>query len=259
MRQETEEFIDHVVWKERGPSRALDCALHVRERHARDFLRHTGGHRGRFHQGERRCQRAPGLLTQASILALTTPGSRTDPVVRGKWVYTNILCGTVPDPPPNVPPLAEPAPGITTRQRFEKHRNRRRLQGCHNMMDPIGFGFEHYDGIGLWRDTEDGLTIDDSGNIPNTDAPGDFKGARRARAASSPRAATRRTASRGTGCRTRTDAPRSTQDACTRASLQEAFAASGGNIKKLMVALTQTDAFLYGPSAAGPGLERRPP
>src|SRR6185503_7728209 len=118
-----------------------------------------------------------GLLTQASILALTTPGSRTDPVVRGKWVYNNMLCRSVPDPPQGIPPVAEPSPGLTTRQRFEQHRDNDACRGCHTMLDPIGFGFENYDGVGLWRDMDNGLPIDASGNVPNTDVAGNFNGA----------------------------------------------------------------------------------
>jgi hypothetical protein len=191
-----------------------------------------------------------GLLTQASILALTTPGSRTDPVVRGKWIYNNMLCRTVPDPPLNVPPVPEPTPGVTTRQRFEEHRNNDACRGCHLALDPIGFGFEHYDGVGLWRETENGLPIDDSGNVPNTDIAGDFKGAvELARKLGGSRDA--QNCFVGKWLTFAYGRLETAQDACTRQSLQDAFAASGGDIKQLLIALTQTDAFLHGPAPAG--------
>jgi hypothetical protein len=149
-----------------------------------------------------------------------------------------------------VPPVPEPTPGVTTRQRFEEHRNNDACRGCHMMLDPIGFGFEHYDGVGLWRETENGLTIDDSGNVPDTDAAGDFKGAvELARKLGQSRDAQNCFA--GKWLTYAYGRMEKAEDACTRASLQSAFAASGGDIKRLMLALTQTDAFLYGPSPTG--------
>jgi hypothetical protein len=188
-----------------------------------------------------------GLLTQASIMALTTPGSRNDPVVRGKWIYNNMLCRTVPDPPAGIPPVADPTPGVTTRQRFEEHRNNDACRPCHVMLDPIGFGFENYDGVGLWRDLDNGLPIDARGNVPNTDVAGDFNGAvELARKLGQSRDAQNCFVGKWlTYAYGRRETP---QDACTRTSLQDAFAASGGDIKQLMVALTQTDAFMYGPT-----------
>lgn len=251
MRRETEEFIDHVIWKGAGTFEELMSAPYTFVNSTlAGFYGLTGVTGDAFTKVNLDPLKRAGLLTQASILALTTPGSRTDPVVRGKWVYTNILCQHVQDPPAGIPPVGEPKPGVTTRQRFEEHRTNIACRGCHMMLDPIGFGFEHYDGVGLWRDTENGLTIDDSGNVPNTDIAGDFKGAvelarkiAKSRDAQSCFAAKWLTFGLGRF--------EKAQDGCTRQSLQNAFVASGGDIKKLMLALTQTDAFLYGPAAVG--------
>lgn len=251
MRRETEEFVDYVVWKGSGTFGELMSAPYTMANGAlATFYGLTGVAGDAFTKVNTDPARRAGLLTQASILAITTPGSRTDPVVRGKWVYNNILCQQVADPPPGVAPVAAPSPGITTRQRFEEHRNNPACAGCHMMLDPIGFGFEHYDGIGLWRETEDGLPIDDTGNIPNTDVKGAFKGP----VELANKLATSRDAQNCFAGKWLTYAYgriETAQDACTRAALQESFAASGGDIKKLMIALTQTDAFLYGPAAAG--------
>jgi hypothetical protein len=104
-----------------------------------------------------------GLLTQASILTLTSTSTRTAPVKRGKWILDNIL-GTPPPPPlPEVPPLKEGSEAMLTgslRQRMEQHRADPNCANCHAKMDPIGFGFEHYDGIGAWRAKEGEYAID---------------------------------------------------------------------------------------------------
>lgn len=252
MRRETEEFIDYVVWSGTGTFKEMMTAPYTFANSTlATFYGLTGVTGEAFTKVNTNPARRAGLLTQASILAITTPGSRTDPVVRGKWVYNNILCKTVPDPPSGIEPVGEPTPGVTTRQRFEEHRKNAACVQCHTMLDPIGFGFEHYDGIGLWRETEDGLTIDDSGTLPpTTDAAGDFKGPVElaTKLANSRDAENCFSGKWLTYAYGRFETP---QDDCVRASIQDAFAASGGNIKKLLVALTQTDAFLYGPSAVG--------
>ena len=251
MRQETERFIDYVVWEGTGTFNELMTAPYTFVNSAlASFYGMPAVAGDAFVKVDVDATKRSGLLTQASILALTTPGSRTDPVLRGKWIYNNMLCRSVPDPPLNVPPVPEPTPGVTTRQRFEQHRNNDACRPCHVMLDPIGFGFEHYDGVGLWRDTEDGLTIDDSGNVPNTDVAGDFKGAvELARKLGASRDA--QNCFVGKWLTFAYGRLETAQDACTRKSLQDAFAESGGDIKQLVVALTQTDAFLYGPAPTG--------
>jgi hypothetical protein len=189
-----------------------------------------------------------GLLTQASILTLTTPGSRTDPVVRGKWAYTKLFCGTIEDPPA-VPELPPAIPGQSVRDRLAMHREDPSCNGCHVMMDPLGFGFEHFDGVGQWRDMDNGVPVDASGEIPDTDVAGPFNGAielaqkvalsRDARACYAGRYLTFAYG------RAVTEA-----DACSRSALEGAFEQAQGNIKELMLAVTQTEGFLLRPLAA---------
>jgi hypothetical protein len=107
------------------------------------------------------------LLTEASILTLTSNPTRTSPVKRGKWVLENILGTPPPPPPPNVPKLEEGKAALTgtLRQRMEQHRDNPACASCHARMDPIGFGFENYDGIGAWREQEGEATIDASGEL----------------------------------------------------------------------------------------------
>ena len=182
-RQETEKFLDDVVWKGSGDLSGIFSAPYTFVNGPLATFYGLPGITGaEFQKVTLDGSRRAGLLTQASILTVTTPGSRTDPVVRGKWVYTKLLCGQVGDPPPNVPKLPDPAPGQGVRDRLAMHRAVPPCSGCHRMMDPIGFGFEHYDGVGLWRDQDNDLPIDDSGEIFDTDAAGTFHGPTRARA-----------------------------------------------------------------------------
>ena len=107
-----------------------------------------------------------GILSQASVLTVTSNPTRTSPVKRGKWVLENIFNTPPPPPPPNVPQLADENKGPlqgTLRQRMEEHRKNPVCASCHARMDPIGFGLENYDATGGWRTTEDKYAVDSSG------------------------------------------------------------------------------------------------
>jgi mono/diheme cytochrome c family protein len=107
-----------------------------------------------------------GLLTQASILTVTSTPTRTSPVKRGKWVLENILGAPPPPPPPDVPELKEGAALTgTLRQRMEQHRENPMCAACHARMDPIGFGLENFNGIGEWREKEGDFPIDPAGKL----------------------------------------------------------------------------------------------
>lgn len=109
-----------------------------------------------------------GVLTQASVLTLSSNPTRTSPVKRGKWVLENLLNSPPPPPPPNVPELGESKEKILSgslRQRMEKHRSDPACASCHERMDPIGFGLENFDGIGAWREKEDKFAIDSTGEL----------------------------------------------------------------------------------------------
>jgi hypothetical protein len=113
-------------------------------------------------------QRA-GLLTQASVMAEHAHANQTSPVHRGKLVRENFLCQPLPPPPANVdnvPP--NPEPGISTRERFAQHSTDPLCAACHTLMDPLGFGFEHYDGVGAFRTMDGDLPVDASGEVNAT-------------------------------------------------------------------------------------------
>jgi hypothetical protein len=110
-----------------------------------------------------------GLLTQASILTVTSNPTRTSPVKRGRWVLEQILGTPPPPPPPNVPELAEDSNAQTKgslRQRMEQHRANAACAGCHARMDPIGFAFENFTAIGKFREKDGEFPIDPAGELP---------------------------------------------------------------------------------------------
>jgi hypothetical protein len=109
-----------------------------------------------------------GLLTQASILTLTSNPTRTSPVKRGKWVLENIIGDPPPPAPPGVPPLEQTKENhkdLTLRQQLELHRADPGCASCHNVLDPIGLGLENFNTIGQWRSEDDGVEIDARGKL----------------------------------------------------------------------------------------------
>jgi len=109
-----------------------------------------------------------GLITQASILAVTSNPTRTSPVKRGRWILEQLLGTPPPPPPPNVPELKadDAALAGTLRQKMEQHRKDPACANCHAKMDPLGFGLENYNAIGAWRTLDGKDMIDSSGVLP---------------------------------------------------------------------------------------------
>ncbi len=116
-----------------------------------------------------------GLLTQASILSLTSDGTRHRPVHRGVWVSEAIFGRTPPPPPPNVEPLA-PTPSnqlkATIRMQLEAHATHAVCASCHQKIDPLGFAFDNFDAIGRWRTREQ--IAGGKGDDPPVNANGKF-------------------------------------------------------------------------------------
>jgi mono/diheme cytochrome c family protein len=116
-----------------------------------------------------------GLLTMASILSLTSDGTRHRPVHRGKWVLESIIGKPPPPPPANVKPIETTPPTqkkMTLRQKIESHRSDPTCAACHRKIDPLGLAFENYDAIGRWRTEE--LVRDGHGENPRVDASGEL-------------------------------------------------------------------------------------
>ncbi|NRA66819.1 MAG: DUF1588 domain-containing protein [Pseudobacteriovorax sp.] len=114
-----------------------------------------------------------GILGHGSILAATSHGDQTSPILRGLFVRDRILCQKLPDPPAdadiNIP---EPNPNLSTRERFAQHNSDPSCKGCHRLIDPIGFGMESFDALGRQRDQENGKPIDTTGTLINLEELG---------------------------------------------------------------------------------------
>jgi hypothetical protein len=116
------------------------------------------------------------VLTQASVLTVTSNPTRTSPVKRGKWILENILGTPPPPPPPGVEELSEDKAVVlkgSLRQRMEQHRANPNCATCHARMDALGFGLENFDAVGAWREKDGTFTVDSSGVLPGGDS---FKG-----------------------------------------------------------------------------------
>lgn len=192
-----------------------------------------------------------GLLTQPALLTLLSHADQTAPVIRGVFVRERFLCQAVAPPPPTVnavPP--DPDPNATTRERFRQHTEQAACSGCHQLIDGVGFGFERYDQLGRYRATENGLDVDESGEVLATgeaglDGPFAGAGELAERIAKSPTARDCLATNWYTYTFGRQVQP---DDACSVSQLKQRFASSGGDLKELLIGLTQTDSFLYRPA-----------
>jgi hypothetical protein len=126
-------------------------------------------------------ERAGGILTQGAFLAIHGKAQRSAPILRGIFVRERLLCSDVPPPPPGV--SATVPPGVvtnrTTREYFASLTAGEACQGCHGLINPLGYTFEGFDGVGRARSAENGLPVDTSAEIVGSvAADGRFAGAR---------------------------------------------------------------------------------
>ncbi len=165
--KETELYFDYIVREDRSVLEFLDSDYtFANERLAKHYsLPNVRG--DTFQKVKLTDNKRGGVITQASILLVTSNPTRTSPVKRGKWILDNIL-GTPPPPPapdiPELPPVGE-LKG-TLRQQMESHRSNPACATCHTKMDPLGFGLENFDAIGRWRELDNKQKIDPSGVLP---------------------------------------------------------------------------------------------
>ncbi len=193
-----------------------------------------------------------GILTHAGVLAGTVHSNETNPVRRGAFIVREMMCLEIPLPGGDVadevtPP--DPGSGPTARDRYSAHSEDPRCAGCHVLMDPIGLTFENYDAIGQWRDTENGVVIDASGQLPtSSDAVQDGLELIAALANESQTHAciARHWANFAFG-RTLDEE----DDELLSAELEDKFMASDTNIRTLLIDITQTETFNSLPDEGG--------
>jgi len=167
--EETELFFDSIVRENRSVLDLITADYtYVNERLARHYgipnVSGPGFRRVTLDEPRR------GLLTQGSILLLTSVADRTSPVQRGKWVLQVLLGSPPPPPPPNVPALEDTkgsADGrfLSVRERMEQHRSNPACQSCHRVIDPIGLALENFDVVGRYRSKDNGVAVDSTGQL----------------------------------------------------------------------------------------------
>jgi hypothetical protein len=169
LKTETRMFFDNILRE----NRPITDFLNARYTYLNEFLAKYYGIDGvtgpEFRRVELTTDQRGGVLSQGSVLAVSSYPTRTSVVIRGKYILQNIL-GTPPPPPPaNVPPLDEDAVGTAAslRAQMEKHRSNAICASCHSRMDPLGFGLENYDAIGRWRTQDGSFPVDSSGVLPS--------------------------------------------------------------------------------------------
>ena len=169
MRRETELLFDAVMREDRNILDFLDADFTFLNERLAEHYGISGIQGEQFRKVALTDGRRAGVLTHASILTLTSETMRTSPVKRGKWILENILGTPPPPPPPNVPQLEETAKSLknaSLRKQLEVHRTNPICASCHVLMDGLGFGFENYDAVGRWRDTDGNEPVDASGKLP---------------------------------------------------------------------------------------------
>jgi hypothetical protein len=188
-----------------------------------------------------------GLLTSGSVMAALSKVNRSNLIHRGAVIRTAVMCDYLPGLPANLDtagPLEDTASLPTARQRFAPLTTNPQCMPCHLQMNPIGFGFENYDGVGQWRDQENGTTIDASGSLDVGAGPVSFSGPDQlvALLAGSDKVRDCYSLQWLRSALGRLEAP---EDTCSLATLKSLVVSTNGDLREMLVALTQTDAFLY--------------
>jgi len=184
-----------------------------------------------------------GILTTGALMALNNRPNRTAPTLRGHFVRERLLCGTVPPPPPNIPPIddSNATAAQTLRQKLEAHRTNPACSGCHKMMDPLGLGMEDFDRYGRFRTKDDsGLAIDDAGDLDGTV----FHGGRELGAllAADPRVMSCLVTQLYRYASARIETP---EEQIVLQQIDKGFADGGYKLKQLIVELVGSDGFRY--------------
>ncbi len=167
--KETELLFRSVLRENRPVTELLDARYTFVNQRLAEFYKIPGVYGPQFRRVELTDPNRFGILGKGSVLTVTSYPNRTSIVQRGKWVLENLLGMPPPPPPNNVPSLdAHGKNGkLSMRQAMEQHRANPACASCHSRMDPIGFALENFDGIGAWRDKDNGASIDASGKLPD--------------------------------------------------------------------------------------------
>ncbi len=185
MRQETEKVFEHVIRQNLDLAELIDSDwTFLNER----LAKHYGieGVEGKEMRLVKLPQEHPrgGILTQGTVLAVTSNPTRTSPVKRGVFILDNILGMPPPPPPPNIPALEEvggelKAPERSMRKMMELHRSQPLCHSCHNRMDPLGLALENFNALGIWRDQEKDQPLEVAGKLITGESFNDIRDLKR--------------------------------------------------------------------------------
>ena len=168
MMSETRLFFTYMLQQNRPLSEFIDAKYTFLNDRLAKFYGIAGVEGPEFRKVELTGDQRGGILTQASVLTVSSYPTRTSPTIRGKYILQNIL-GTPPPPPPaDVPALDASKVGseVSLRKQLEEHRANATCASCHSKMDVLGFGLDNYNGIGKWRTMDGKFPIDATGTLP---------------------------------------------------------------------------------------------
>ncbi len=171
MRRETEMYFDYVMREDRSLLEFIDSDYtFLNELLAQQYdipgITGTELHRVTLPPDSPR----GGLLTQGTVLAVTSNPTRTSPVKRGLFVLDNFLGTPPPPPPPNIPALESAKKDFhdhdpSLREMLTVHRANPLCASCHARMDPLGLALENFNAMGMWRETDASQPIDAAGQL----------------------------------------------------------------------------------------------
>ena len=252
LRQSTSQFVEHVFWDLRG---SLSSLLTDSQSYLNDSIAPIYGVTAKLGDTLTLTATDPkqrsGILTQAGLMAAFAHETSDSPVLRGVFIMDRLLCMAPPPPPPGVTGAIEmidasTAP-MTTRDRIAMTHEQGNCAGCHHTIDGYGFGFSHYDAIGRWRETDNGLPVNARGWIAGTqDVDGDFDGAvdlgqRLAKSGTLQRCVASQWYRYALGLGA------ADVDSCALAPVTAAFSGSAAELQQLMIATATSDAFRHRP------------
>lgn len=246
--EETKQFVTHVMFDGTGKYPELLLGGYTFANDATGAVYGLPGGLGQtMTKVDQPAERKAGLLGHGSVLASYAHSDQSSPIRRGLFVRETLLCQEFGQPPANAGGVPDIDPNATTRERFAQHTSDPVCHSCHQYIDDVGFGFERFDAIGKYRDTEAGKSIDASGNMndvngmgTNTDAPyatlpelaaiiADSRSAKTCFATQVHRFATGRS--------------ESVSDLCALRNFEKSFEANGWDMRELVVSVLASDGF----------------
>ena len=186
-----------------------------------------------------------GLLTQVGVVAAHAKPDQTAPILRGVFTRDRVLCTPLPDPPADAPPAPAVDPMVPVREQFEQHSADPACSACHNLIDEVGFAYEHYDAVGRYRTVDfGGNPIDAAGELTGTDVDGPMADAVEL-------AERLATSQQVQDCfatqwfRYVAARPLDAADACALQSVREQFDGTGGDVRSLLKSIVEHPSFAY--------------